>query len=171
MSLPPILIALLLLYVLGGGTLNVILVLAVTRWPVYARLVRGSMLSLRERQFIEAIVQTGASDARVLIRHAIPNVARSVAVLATLEVAMMMLTEAGLDFLGLGVQPPNATWGLMLADGQQYITIAWWQITMPGLAILSTALAFNLLGTGMGRPGTSRPTWDVTNELASLRPG
>ncbi|TAJ46929.1 MAG: ABC transporter permease [Herbiconiux sp.] len=153
MGLPSLLIALLALYVLGPGILNVVLVLAITRWMVYARLVRGIMLSMRERQFFEGIVQLGASDARVIIRHALPNVLRSVGVLATLEMAMMMLLEASLDFLGLGVQPPTASWGLMLSEGKNYMTTAWWQVTLPGIAIALTALSLNILAARIGASG------------------
>jgi peptide/nickel transport system permease protein len=155
MALPSLLIALFVLYVVGGGVLNVVLVLSITRWMVYARVVRSMMLSLRERQFFEGIAQLGASNMRILLRHAVPNVMSRVAVLATLEMATMILTEASLDFLGLGIQPPKATWGLMLAEGKDYITVAWWQITMPGLAILFTALALNAIA-GLFAPQTDR---------------
>lgn len=156
MGLPSLLLALLVLYVLGPGFQNVVLVLALTRWMVYARLVRGIMLSLRERQFFEAIQQLGASDRRTLVRHALPNVIGPVAVLAVLEMATVMLVESSLDFLGLGIQPPQASWGLMLAEGKNYMTIAWWQVTMPGLAIMLTALSLNIVAGGL-RPGEDRP--------------
>ncbi|WP_432974783.1 ABC transporter permease [Dactylosporangium sp. CA-233914] len=150
MGLPSLLIALLALYVLGSGILNVVLVLAVTRWMVYARLVRGILLSLRERQFFEGILQLGASDARAILRHALPNVLSPVSVLLTLEMAMMMLLEASLDFIGLGVQPPEASWGLMLAEGKNYMTTAWWQVTLPGVAIMLTALSLNIIAARFG---------------------
>jgi peptide/nickel transport system permease protein len=147
MSIPPLVLALFVLFTVGSSFLNIVLVLGLTRWMAYTRLVRGMMLSLRERQFFEGIVQLGANDVRVLLRHGLPNVMGPVAVLATLEVASVMLTEASLDFLGLGIQPPTPSWGVMIANGQDYLASAWWEVTMPGLAILLTALSLNILAS------------------------
>ncbi len=147
MGFPSLLLALFVLYVVGGGVLNVILVLAVTRWMVYARVTRGLVLSHRENVFVEAARASGCSDRRIIFRHLAPNLISPIVVLATLEVAYMILTEASLSFLGLGIQPPQSSWGLMLSQGRQYITTAWWLVTFPGLAILLTALSLNLVAT------------------------
>jgi peptide/nickel transport system permease protein len=150
MGFPSLLMALLVLYVLGGGVWKVILVLAVTRWMVYARVTRSFVLSQRESVFVEAAKATGCTDRRIMLRHIIPNLSSPLLVLATLEVATAILTEASLSFLGLGIQPPQSSWGLMLAEGRSYVTTAWWLVTFPGLAILLTALSLNLLA-GWGR--------------------
>lgn len=147
MGFPSLLLALFVLYVVGGGVVNVIFILAVTRWMVYARVTRGLVLTYRENVFIEAARATGATDRRIILRHLLPNLLSPIVVLATLEVAYMILTEAALSFLGLGIQPPQSSWGLMLSQGRQYITTAWWLVTFPGLAILLTALSLNLLAT------------------------
>jgi peptide/nickel transport system permease protein len=147
MGFPSLLLALFVLYVVGGGVWNVIFILAVTRWMVYARVTRGLVLSYRENVFIEAAKATGATDRRIILRHLLPNLMSPILVLATLEVGYVILTEAALSFLGLGIQPPMSSWGLMLSQGRQYITTAWWLVTFPGLAILFTALSLNLLAT------------------------
>ncbi|MGE3270313.1 MAG: ABC transporter permease [Chloroflexota bacterium] len=147
MSLPGLLIALFVLFALGPSFVNLILVMVVTRWMVYARITRAMMLSLRERPFVEAARTLGCSDMRLVLVHMLPNLFSPIIVLATLEVATMMLSLAALDFLGLGIQPPDSSWGLMLAQGREYITSAWWLVTFPGLAILLTALSFNVLAT------------------------
>jgi peptide/nickel transport system permease protein len=147
MGFPSLLLALFVLYVVGGGVVNVIVVLAITRWMVYARVTRGLVLSYRENVFVEAARATGCTDRRIIGRHLLPNLLSPIVVLATLEVAYMILTEAALSFLGLGIQPPQSSWGLMLSQGRQYITTAWWLVTFPGLAILLTALSLNLLAT------------------------
>lgn len=147
MGFPSLLLALFVLYVVGGGVWNVIFILAVTRWMVYARVTRGLVLSYRENVFVEAARATGATDRRIILRHLLPNLLSPIVVLGTLEVAYVILTEAALSFLGLGIQPPMSSWGLMLSQGRQYITSAWWLVTFPGLAILLTALSLNLLAT------------------------
>ena len=147
MSVPSLLIALLVLYLAGPSFLNIVLVLAVTRWMVYARVSRGLMLSLREVLFVEASRALGASDLRIIVRHLLPNLMAPILVLATLELAVMMLTEASLSFLGLGIQPPESSWGLMLAEGREYLTSAWWLVAVPGLAILFTTLSVNIIAT------------------------
>lgn len=147
MALPTLLLALVILYAAGASFWNVILVLSVTRWMVYARVTRSLTLTLRETVFVEAVRAVGASDVRIIFRHMLPNILSPVLVLATVEVAGVILTEASLDFLGLGIQPPESSWGLMLAQSRQYITSAWWLVLFPGLAILLTTLAFNLVAT------------------------
>lgn len=145
MGFPSLLMALLVLYVLGGGVWKVILVLAVTRWMVYARVTRSFVLSQRESVFVEAAKATGCTDRRIMFRHIIPNLTSPLLVLATLEVATAILTEASLSFLGLGIQPPQSSWGLMLGQGRAYVTSAWWLVTFPGVVILLTALSVNLV--------------------------
>jgi peptide/nickel transport system permease protein len=147
MSMPGLLLALFVLYALGPGFQNLILVMIITRWMVYARITRGMMLSLRERPFVEAARAIGCSDRRLILLHMLPNLFSPIIVLATLEVATMMLALAALDFLGMGIQPPESSWGLMLAQGRESITTAWWLVTFPGLAIMLTALSFNVLAT------------------------
>jgi len=144
---PSLLIALLVLYVLGPSFVNIVLVLAVTRWMVYARVARGLTLSLRDELFVEASRALGASSVRIIARHLLPNLLAPVLVLATLELAVMLLTEASLSFLGLGIQPPESSWGLMLAEGREYLTIAPWLVSVPGLAILLTTLSVNIIAT------------------------
>ena len=147
MGFPSLLMALVVLYVVGAGLWNVVFVLAITRWMVYARITRGLVLSQRENVFVEAAQAMGCSDRRIIFRHILPNLLSPIMVLATLEVATMILTEASLSFLGLGIRPPQSSWGLMLAEGRAYVTSAWWLVTFPGLAILLTALSLNLLAT------------------------
>jgi peptide/nickel transport system permease protein len=147
MSLPSLLVALFVLYIFGPSFLNMVLVLALTRWMLYARVVRGMVLSLREQPFTEAARSLGASDSRIMLRHLLPNIMPAIVVVATLELPTMILAEAALDFLGLGIQPPETSWGLMLAHGRQYITSAWWLVTFPGLAIMLTAVCFNVVGS------------------------
>lgn len=147
MGFPSLLLALLVLYALGASIWNVIIVLAVTRWTIYARMARGIVLSERENVYVEAAHASGCTDRRILFRHILPNMLAPLLVLGTLETATLILSEASLSFLGLGIQPPDTSWGLMLAEGRQYIRTAWWLITFPGLAILLTALSLNLLAT------------------------
>jgi peptide/nickel transport system permease protein len=147
MSLPSLLLALFVLFILGPGFQNIILVMVVTRWMVYCRITRSMMLSLREQAFVEAARTLGCKDRRIILRHMLPNLLSPILVLSTLEIATMMLSLAALDFLGMGIQPPDSSWGLMLAQSREYIKEAWWLITFPGLTILLTALSFNLLAT------------------------
>jgi peptide/nickel transport system permease protein len=147
MSIPSLLAALLVLYVLGPSFMNVVLVLSITRWMIYARVTRGLTLSLREELFIESARALGSSDKRIMIRHLIPNLAAPILVLATLDLAIVMLTEASLSFLGLGIQPPNTSWGLMISEGREYLRSSWWLVAMPGFAILFTTLSVNIIAT------------------------
>ncbi|MCC6314366.1 MAG: ABC transporter permease [Thermomicrobiales bacterium] len=147
MGFPSLLLALLVLYALGASIWNVIIVLAVTRWTIYARMARGIVLAQRESAFVEAAQAIGCSDRRILFIHILPNMLAPLLVLATLETAALILSEASLSFLGLGIQPPDTSWGLMLAEGRQYLRVAWWIVLFPGLALLFTALSLNLLAT------------------------
>lgn len=145
MAVPSLLIALFVLFLIGGGLVNMVLVLAFVRWVVYARLARGITLSYRESSLVEAARAIGATDLRIIFRHILPNMLSPLLVLATLEIALLILAEAGLSFLGFGLQPPEPSWGLMIARGREYLRDAWWMITFPGLAIFLTTLSLNLL--------------------------
>lgn len=144
---PFLMLAIFILYALGPGFWNVVLVLAIVRWPVYARITRGMTLSLREQQFVESARVIGCSNTRIMRMHILPNLASPLLVLATLEIARLILAESALSFLGLGVQPPETSWGRQIADGRQYIATAWWLVAAPGLFIFLTALSANLLAT------------------------
>jgi peptide/nickel transport system permease protein len=146
LAFPLMLLALLVVAALGPSLHNLIAVLALTSWVRYARIVRGQVLSVREREFVQAVRAMGAGHLRILGRHILPNVLTPALVVATLELARTIVLEAGLSFLGLGIQPPSPSWGRMLADGRTYIASAWWIITLPGLALMLTVLSVNLLG-------------------------
>lgn len=146
LAIPYILLAMGVVFALGPSLLNVILVMAVTRWVQFARIVRADVLSIREREFVSGARARGNRSLRLLLRHVLPNALTPIIVVATLELAFMIIYESALSFLGLGVQPPTPTWGWMLADGRNYVATAWWLATFPGLAIMLTVLAVNLLG-------------------------
>jgi len=145
MSFPSLLIAVVVLYVLGPSIPNMILVLAITRIPIYLRTTRAEVLEVRERMFVQAATVMGASHARIILRHILPVIAPTLVTIATLDFAFVMLAESSLSFLGIGVQPPDITWGLMVAQGRPYLNTAWWLAFWPGLMIVITALALNLL--------------------------
>ncbi len=146
-AFPGLLLALLILAVIGPSTVTVILVLALNGWMVYARVTRGAVLSLRHTAFVEAAGLLGCSTWRVLMRHLLPNLSAPLLTLGTLEFARIVLAEAALSFLGLGVQPPATSWGLDVAQGKDYMFRAWWLVTFPGLAIAITVLAVNLIAS------------------------
>ena len=146
LAIPYILLAMGVVFALGASLLNVILVMALTRWVQFARIVRADVLSIREREFVSGARARGSRSMRLLLRHVLPNALTPIIVVATLELAFMIIYESALSFLGLGVQPPTPTWGWMLSDGRNYIATAWWLATFPGLAIMLTVLAVNLLG-------------------------
>jgi len=149
LAFPFILLAIAVIGVLGPSLPVIIVVIGVSSWVVYARVVRGSVLSLREREFVQAALALGSGDGRILVRHVLPNAVTPWLVVATLDMARVIVIESALSFLGLGVQPPTPTWGGMLADGRVYISTAWWLATFPGLAILVTVLGINLFGDGL----------------------
>ena len=149
LAFPFILLAIAVIGVLGPSLTTIIVVIGVSSWVVYARVVRGAVLSLREREFVQAALALGSRDGRVLLRHILPNAFTPWLVVATLDMARVIVIESALSFLGLGVQPPTPTWGGMLADGRVYMTTAWWLATFPGLAILVTVLGINLFGDGL----------------------
>jgi peptide/nickel transport system permease protein len=146
LSIPAILLAILTVAVLGPGMFNVILVLALTRWPRYARVAYGQTLGIVNMPYVRIARQMGAGAPRLLLRHVLPNLIGAVTVVATLEFGLMVLFEAGLSFLGLGVQPPTASWGAMLSTGRNYLETAWWIATFPGLCLFVLVLSINLLG-------------------------
>ncbi len=149
LAFPFILLAIAVIGVLGPSLGNIIVVIGVSSWVVYARVVRSEVLSIREREFVQAAIALGGDDSRVLVRHVLPNAFAPWLVVATLDMARVIVIESALSFLGLGVQPPTPTWGGMLADGRVYLSTAWWLATFPGVAILITVLGINLLGDGL----------------------
>jgi peptide/nickel transport system permease protein len=146
LAFPALVLAIALMAVLGAGLTNVILVLALTNWVTYARVVRGEVLSLRNREFVHAARLMGVPDARIMLRHILPNVVAPVIVVASFTVAQVIIAEATLSFLGIGVPPPTPSWGSMIAEGRQYLSSAWWIMTVPGLVLMAVLLAFNLVG-------------------------
>ncbi|NSZ65735.1 ABC transporter permease [Agrobacterium tumefaciens] len=146
LAMPFILLAITFIAIVGGSLTNTIILLIVSQWVQYARLVRGSVLTLREREFILSARAIGVKDWRIILQHLLPNLIGPVIVLMTLNVANNILLESSLTFLGLGVDPTIPSWGGMLADGRTYLQTAWWVSVFPGLAILLTVLGLNLLG-------------------------
>jgi len=146
LAFPVLLLGVALLAVLGPGLGNLILVLAISGWITYARIVRGETLSLKQRDFVEAARALGAKDLGVIWRHVLPNVWAPIVVVATFSVARMIIAEASLSFLGLGIPAPAPSWGAMLDEGRNYITTGWWLALFPGLAILLVVLGINLVG-------------------------
>ena len=146
LSFPPVLLAIAIVSALGPNLLNTVLVMAITSWVVYARLIRGEVLSIREREYVQAATLLGADSVRILTRHVFPQVVPSLLVLLTLQFGRMVVLEATLSFLGLGVQPPEPSWGSLLADSRDYIQTSWWVTFFPGIAISLTVWAINLVG-------------------------
>lgn len=149
LAVPALLLALALASVLSPTIGSTIAAIAVTWWPWYARLVRGEAASVRGRRYIESCQALGLPRWRILLRHVLPNSTTPVLVQVSLDFGTVILTASALSFLGLGVQDPTPDWGLLVSEGQTYFTTNWWVVTFPGLAILLTALAFNLLGDGL----------------------
>lgn len=146
LAIPFILLAITVLALLGGSIPNMIMVLVLAGWVIYARVVRSEVLHLRELEFVQAARALGASRPRIALRHLLPNVTGLVIVVGTLELANVIILEAALSFLGVGIRPPQVSWGAMLADGRDYLTEAWWLATMPGATITLTILGVNLVG-------------------------
>ncbi|MBM3599888.1 MAG: ABC transporter permease [Alphaproteobacteria bacterium] len=149
LSFPGLVLALAFVAALGPGIENAVIAIALTAWPPIARLARAETLTIRSSDYIAAIRIQGASPLRIIVKHVMPMCVPSVIVRITLNMAGIILTAAGLGFLGLGAQPPSPEWGAMLSTGRQYLIGAWWLAAMPGLAILLTSLAFNLFGDGL----------------------
>ena len=146
LSIPSLALALVIAAVFGANFETVVIVIVVTYWTWYARIVRGEILSLKERDYVALARVAGCGTATIFLRHLLPNIMNTLLVLATLQVGQVIIFEASLSFLGLGIQSPDVSWGLMLSDARGYITNAWWAITMPGIAIMVTCLASNMLG-------------------------
>ena len=146
LAFPGILMALALTAALGPSVRNLIVALTVTGWVLYARLVRGVVLSVKEREFVEGARALGAKNSRIVMRHVLPNVISPVVIVAALDLGRMILAESSLSFLGLGIQPPTPSWGSMIADGRSYLFNAWWVSTFPGLFLAVTVMVIALLG-------------------------
>lgn len=149
MSFPYILLAISVMAAAGPGYKNLVLVLGLTGWPIYTRLVRAEVIELKSRDFVTAARALGGRNSGVILKHILPNLASSIIVLATFELARMIIRESFLSFLGLGIQPPMASWGGMLAEGRSYMLGLWWLAAIPGSAIFFTTLGINLMGDGL----------------------
>ena len=149
MAFPGILLALVIVAVLGSGLFNVLLAVGIASVPSFIRLVRGITLSVKERAYVESARCIGATPVRIVFRHILPNVLSSVLVWASLELALMILSASGLSFLGLGAQPPSPEWGVMVSAGRGFLRQAWWMSVFPGMAIVVTVLAINLIGDAL----------------------
>jgi peptide/nickel transport system permease protein len=146
LSIPFFLLAILVVAVLGPSLSNLIIVLGIARWPRYARIAHGKTLATSKQDFVKAVEVLGARPGRILLRHILPEVMPSLIAIATIEIGLMIVFEASLSFIGLGVQPPNPSWGSMLAEGQYYLSQAWWLAVFPCLSIFLLVLAMNLIG-------------------------
>ena len=149
LSLPVILLALLLGVLFGPSFSNVVIVISLVLWSQFARMARGETLRVKQSEFIDLARSAGCSSASIMWRHVLPNVAGSLVVLATLQVGIVIVLEASLSFLGVGIPPPAPSWGAMIAEGQSYVASAWWLSIFPGLAIMVTVLLVNLMGDSL----------------------
>lgn len=149
LSFPYLLLAIAVMALLKPTLANLILILALRSWVVYARTVRGSVLVAKQREFVEATAALGATDRRIITRHIMPNVIAPIIVISSFQLAELIIAESSLSFLGLGVQPPTPSWGGMLSQGREYLTSAWWLGVFPGLAIILTVLGINLFGDAL----------------------
>jgi peptide/nickel transport system permease protein len=146
LAFPFILLAIIIMYVLGQGLMNVIIVLVIATWPIYARVARAEAMRLRETEFVQAARAIGAGHGRIVLRHIVPNALSPLLVVATTAIPQMIIFEAALSFLGIGLPPTEISWGSLLAAGRDYLDQAWWIATLPGLAIMATILSVNILG-------------------------
>lgn len=151
LAFPMVLLALALVGLLGASATNVVLVFILTGWPIFARTVRASTITLRDRAFVDAARTVGAGTSHIVWRHILPNALGTLVVVATFELAKVLIFESSLSFLGLGVQPPAPTWGNMMAEGRDFIDTAWWLIVVPGVTLVLTAAAANWLGDGLNQ--------------------
>ncbi|MBV7483909.1 ABC transporter permease [Bordetella sp. BOR01] len=159
MSFPSLLLALIVLYTLGPSVTNLVIVLAITRMPVYLRTARAEVLELRERMFVSAARAMGASSARIVLRHIAPLVMPTLITISAIDFATVILAESALSFLGLGIQPPEFTWGAMVANGRGYLSTAWWIAFWPGLAIMLTTLSLNILSSWARTAADPQQRW------------
>ena len=149
LAFPFVLLAISIIAVVGTSLTTLIVVLALSGWVIYARTVRGIVLSLREKEFVEAERALGANDLRIMARHVLPNVIPPTLVIASVEISKMILLEGTMSFLGMGVQPPTPSWGNMIGEGRDYVTMAWWIAFFPGLAMMLTVLGVNFFADGL----------------------
>jgi peptide/nickel transport system permease protein len=145
-AMPMFLVAILLVSLFGASVLNLILILPTLVWPTFARIVRAETIRMRTTGFVEAAVAVGGTGRWIMVRHLLPNLLPRIVALAVISTGQVMLSEAGLSFLGAGVQPPDTTWGLLVADGREYLAVAWWLTIIPGLFLAVTVLSLNMLG-------------------------
>lgn len=165
MSFPSLLLALIVLYTLGPSMMNLVIVLAITRMPIYIRTARAEVLELRERMFVSAAKAMGASSLRIVFAHIAPLVLPTLVTISAIDFATVILAESALSFLGLGIQPPDFTWGAMVANGRGYLQTAWWIAFWPGLAIMITTLSLNILSSWARTVADPQQRW----RLQSLR--
>lgn len=145
-AIPLTLLAMVILTIMRPGVLTLVFVIGVTTWPFYARMVRSEVLGLKNKEYVKAARTIGTSGFKIMMKHILPNVIPTFIVVSTLSVASSILIEASLSFLGLGIQPPRVSWGVMLSDGRNYLATNWWMATFPGIAISVTVLGIMLLG-------------------------
>jgi len=149
LAFPVVMLAIVIVAVVGTSPVALVGVLALSGWVLYARTVRANALTIRELEYVEAARTLGASEARIIVRHVLPNMLAPILVIGSSQFATMVLLESGLSFLGLGIQAPRPSWGLMLSEGRDYLSHAWWLATAPGMAISLVVLGANLLGDGL----------------------
>lgn len=149
LAFPAILLALAVMVMLGPGILNLVLVLGVTSWILFSRIIRADVLTTKHRDFMEAGRSIGATDGHLILKYVCPNLVGTISVLATLTLARTIISESSLSFLGLGVEPPTPSWGGMLAEGRSYLSVAWWVTTFPGVALMLTVVGVSLLGDAL----------------------
>ncbi|UQN15168.1 ABC transporter permease [Gulosibacter sp. ACHW.36C] len=164
MSFPSLLLAVVILYIFAPSAANIVLVLALTRIPIYLRTARAETAELRTRMFVDAARNFGASPATIMGRHIFPNVLPTIVSLATLEFCYVMLAESSLSFLGIGIQPPDLSWGLMVSQGREYLSIAWWQSVLPGLSIVITTVCANVLAAWLRIATDPGQRWRLANK-------
>ncbi|MBI3458306.1 MAG: ABC transporter permease [Candidatus Rokubacteria bacterium] len=149
LAFPVIMLAIAIVAVVGTSPVALVSVLALSGWVLYARTIRANVLTIRQLEYVEAARTVGASDLRIVVRHILPNTLAPILVIGSSQFATMVLLESGLSFLGMGIQPPQPAWGMMLAEGRDYLSNAWWLATIPGMAISLVVLGANLLGDGL----------------------
>ena len=163
MGFPSLLLALIVIYALGPSVVNMVLVLAITRWMLYTRIVRAETLRLRRFDYVEAGRVVGGSNRWIMRKHVLPNLVSVLFVLASLELALVMLSESSLSFLGLGIQPPDASLGLLVAQGKEYINVAWWLMLFPGLTIFLITMSLTILSNWLGIALDPVQRWRLTS--------
>lgn len=146
LAFPLIILSIAVIAVLGPSFINLIIVIGISGWVTYARIARGQVLGLKKKEFIEAVRAVGGSKYRIIFLHILPNILSPLIVVGTLDMARTIILESTLSFLGLGIRPPTPSWGVMLSEGREYLTDAWWIATFPGIALMFTTLSFNMIG-------------------------